>query len=147
MEALVHITGYAGTEVEVRGQGTVSSFRLACTPRVRVKGGEYGDGNTTWIEVSCFRGLAEHVRASIRKGDPVVVIGRLRTSIWEKNGQVYDRLGIEADTVGHDLSKGTSMFRRKPRASVPGTAEADEPPPDEVAEAGPNAEERAAQAA
>ena len=87
MEALVHITGYAGTEVEVRGQGTVSSFRLACTPRIRVKGGEYGDGNTTWIEVSCFRGLAEHVAASIRKGDPVVVIGRLRTSIWEKNGQ------------------------------------------------------------
>jgi len=147
MEALVHITGYAGTEVEVRGQGTVSSFRLACTPRIRVKGGEYGDGNTTWIEVSCFRGLAEHVRASIRKGDPVVVIGRLRTSIWEKNGQVYDRLGIEADTVGHDLSKGTSVFRRKPRASVPGTGEADEPPPDEVAEAGPAAEERAAQAA
>jgi hypothetical protein len=39
------------------------------------------------------------------------------------------------------------MFRRRPRVSVPGTAEADEPPPDEAAEAGPNAEERAAQAA
>ena len=25
MEALVHITGYAGTEVEVRGGGTVSA--------------------------------------------------------------------------------------------------------------------------
>jgi single-strand DNA-binding protein len=147
MEALVHITGYAGTEVEVRGQGNVSSFRLACTPRVRVKGGEYGDGNTTWIEVSCFRGLAEHVAASIRKGDPVLVIGRLRTSVWEKNGQTFDRLGIEADTVGHDLSKGTSMFRRKPRVSVTDAAEVAEPPHDEVAEAGPNAEERTAQAA
>jgi single-strand DNA-binding protein len=146
MEALVHITGYAGTEVEVRGQGTVSSFRLACTPRVRVKGGEYGDGNTTWIEVSCFRGLAEHVAASIRKGDPVLVIGRLRTSVWEKNGQTFDRLGIEADTVGHDLSKGTSMFRRKPRVSGADAAGVTEPP-DDVAEAGPNAEERAAQAA
>ena len=146
MEALVHITGYAGTEVEVRGQGTVSSFRLACTPRIRVKGGEYGDGNTTWIEVSCFRGLAEHVAASIRKGDPVLVIGRLRTSVWEKNGQTFDRLGIEADTVGHDLSKGTSMFRRKPRVSVT-DAEVTEPPHDEVAEAGPTAEERTAQAA
>ena len=146
MEALVHITGYAGTEVEVRGQGTVSSFRLACTPRIRVKGGEYGDGNTTWIEVSCFRGLAEHVAASIRKGDPVLVIGRLRTSVWEKNGQTFDRLGIEADTVGHDLSKGTSMFRRKPRVIV-ADAEVTEPPHDEVAEAGPTAEERTAQAA
>ena len=70
MEALVHITGYAGTEVEVRGQGTVSSFRLACTPRVRVKGGEYGDGNTTWIEVSCFRALAEHVAAASARAIP-----------------------------------------------------------------------------
>ncbi len=100
MEALVHITGYAGTEVEVRGQGTVSSFRLACTPRIRVKGGEYGDGNTTWIEVSCFRGRWPSTwrRASAR-AIPFVVIGRLRTSVWEKNGQTYERLGIEADTV------------------------------------------------
>ena len=69
MEALVHITGYAGSEVEIRGNGTVSAFRLACTPRVRTKG-EWADGNTTWIEVSCFRLLAEHVAASVRKGDP-----------------------------------------------------------------------------
>ena len=86
MEAVVHITGYAGTEIETRANGTVAKFRLACTPRVRTKG-EWGDGNTTWIEVSCFRALAEHVASSIRKGDPVVVIGRLRTNAWEKDGQ------------------------------------------------------------
>ena len=40
------------------------------------------------------------------------MIGRLRTSVWEKNGQTLERLGLEADTVGHDLSKGTAMFRR-----------------------------------
>ena len=51
MEAQVHITGYAGTEVETRGNGTVSAFRLACTPRIKTKGG-WGDGNTTWIEVA-----------------------------------------------------------------------------------------------
>ena len=72
MEALVHITGYAGSEVEIRGNGTVSAFRPA--RRVRTKSG-WADGNTTWIEVSCFRLLAEHVAASVRKGDPVVVVG------------------------------------------------------------------------
>ena len=37
MEAQVHITGYAGTEVETRGNGTVAAFRLACTPRIKTK--------------------------------------------------------------------------------------------------------------
>ena len=123
MEALVHITGYAGSEVEIRGNGTVSAFRLACTPRIRTKSG-WGDGNTTWIEVSCFRLLAEHVAASVRKGDPVVVVGRLRTSVWEKDGQSHERLVLEADMVGHDLNRGTSAFlptlqsrRRRHRAT------------------------------
>ena len=80
MEAQVHITGYAGTEVEVRGNGTVSAFRLACTPRIRTKSG-WSDGNTTWIEVACFRTLAQHVAQSVRKGDPVVVVGKLRTNV------------------------------------------------------------------
>ena len=145
MEALVQMTGYAGTEVEIRGGGSVAAFRLACTPRVRSKGGEYGDGNTTWIDVTCFRSLATHVAASIRKGDPVIVVGKLRTSVWEKDGQSRERLGLEAETVGHDLTRGTAIFRRTPRASVEPT-DADEPD-DEVDRAGPSAEERDAQAA
>jgi single-strand DNA-binding protein len=117
MDAFVHITGHAGTDVEVRGNGTVASFRLASTPRVRSKG-EWSDGNTTWLEVSCFRALAEHVAASVRRGDPLVVVGRLRTSVWEKDGQTHERLVLEAETVGHDLNRGVTMFRRQPRAAV-----------------------------
>ncbi len=145
MEAVVHITGHAGTEVETKGNGTVAKFRLACTPRVRTKG-EWGDGNTTWIEVTCFRALAEHVASSVRKGDPVVVIGRLRTNVWDKEGQTQERLVLEAETIGHDLNRGTAAFRRKPRvASVePGDLDT---PPDELDQAGPTAEEREARAA
>ena len=146
MEALVNITGYAGSEVEIRGNGTVSAFRLACTPRIRTKSG-WGDGNTTWIEVSCFRLLAEHVAASVRKGDPVVVVGKLRTNVWEKDGQNHERLVLEADMVGHDLNRGTSAFRRRPRLTTTDSQEVDGPPPDdEVDAAGLTAEERAAQA-
>jgi single-strand DNA-binding protein len=107
MEAQVHITGYAGTEVESRGNGTVSAFRLACTPRIKTKSG-WSDGNTTWIEVACFRTLAQHVAQSVRKGDPVLVVGKLRTNVWEKDGQTHERLVLEADMVGHDLNRGTS---------------------------------------
>ena len=144
MEALVQMTGHVGTEVDIRGNGSVTAFRLACTPRVRGKGGEYSDGNTTWIDVTCFRSLAAHVAASVRKGDPVIVIGKLRTSVWTKDGQTRERLVLEAETVGHDLSRGTAIFRK----SVRTTSEPDdgEEPPDDIGQAGLTAEERRAQA-
>ena len=145
MEAQVQMTGYAGTEVEIRGGGTVSAFRLACTPRVKSKGGEYGDGNTTWIDVSCFRTLAAHVASSVRKGDPVIVLGKLRTSVWEKDGQSRERIVLEADIIGHDLTRGTAIFRRAPRTAIE-PQDGDEPN-DEVERAGLSVEERSAQAA
>ena len=144
MEALVQMTGHVGTEVDIRGNGNVTAFRLACTPRVRGRGGEYSDGNTTWIDVTCFRSLAAHVAASVRKGDPVIVIGRLRTSVWTKDGQTRERLGLEAETVGHDLSRGTAIFRRSVRPSAE-PVDGDESP-DDSDQAGLSAEERRAQA-
>jgi len=146
MEAQVHITGYAGTEIESRGNWTVSAFRLACTPRIKTKNG-WGDGNTTWIEVACFRTLAQHVAQSVRKGDPVIVVGKLRTNVWEKDGQTHERLVLEADMIGHDLNRGTSAFQRPPRLTATDPPEAEEPPGDEVETAGLSVEERTAQSA
>ena len=146
MEAQVHITGYAGTEVESRGNGTVSAFRLACTPRIKTKNG-WSDGNTTWLEVACFRTLAQHVAQSVRKGDPVLVVGKLRTNAWEKDGQTHERLVLEADMVGHDLNRGTSIFQRPPRLATTDSRETQDPPEDEVDAAGMSREERTAQAA
>ena len=96
--------------------------------------------------MSCFRLLAEHVAASVRKGDPVIVVGKLRTNVWEKDGQTHERLVLEADMVGHDLNRGTSAFQRRPRLSSTDSRETDgSPPDDEVEAAGLSAEERAAQ--
>ena len=146
MEAQVHITGYAATEVESRGNGTVAAFRLACTPRIKTKNG-WSDGNTTWLEVACFRTLAQHVAQSVRKGDPVLVVGKLRTNVWEKDGQTHERLVLEADMVGHDLNRGTSIFQRPPRLATTDSRETQDPPEDEVDAAGMSREERTAQAA
>ncbi|HEX5384760.1 MAG TPA: single-stranded DNA-binding protein [Propionibacteriaceae bacterium] len=146
MEAQVQITGYAGTEVESRGNGTVSAFRLACTPRIKTKNG-WSDGNTTWLEVACFRTLAQHVAQSVRKGDPVLVVGKLRTNVWEKDGQTHERLVLEADMVGHDLNRGTSIFQRPPRVPSTDSRDTQAPPEDDVDAAGMSLEERTAQAA
>jgi single-strand DNA-binding protein len=119
VEAYIHMTGYVGGDVEYRNNTVpTASFRLACTPRIR-RGGDWTDGETTWLTITCFRSLAEHAASSVRKGDPVVVIGRLRTQVWTKDGIQQERTVLEALTIGHDLTRGTSAFNRSERAQVP----------------------------
>lgn len=121
MDAQIWMTGNVGGEVEyrqVRDDLAFASFRLACTPRTR-KGGDWVDAETTWIGITCSRTLAEHVKSSIGKGDPVVVVGRLRTTRWtDQQGILQERLIVEATSVGHDLARGTSVFRRAVRPVV-----------------------------
>jgi len=126
MEAQVWMTGRVGGEVELRDSTSPwSTFRLACTPRT-VRAGEWGDEQTTWVTVSCTHRLAEHVRLSLRKGDPVIVVGKLRTRRWvDGNGVEHEQLQIRASSVGHDLSVGTSSFYR-PRREAPVEAVAGE---------------------
>lgn len=112
MDAYVQLTGNVGGDIEFRNTTVpIASFRLAHTPRVR-RNGEWVDAPTTWITVTCFRGLAENVKASLHKGHPVLVAGRLRTNVWTKDGVTYERLILEASTVGHDLSRGIATFHR-----------------------------------
>ncbi|MET1005488.1 MAG: single-stranded DNA-binding protein [Propionibacteriaceae bacterium] len=119
MEAYVHMTGYVGGDVEFRNNTVATaSFRLACTPRIR-RGGDWTDGETTWQTITCFRSLAENAASSVRKGDPVIVIGRLRTQVWNKDGIQQERTVLEALTIGHDLTRGTSAFNRNERVPVP----------------------------
>lgn len=116
MEAQVWITGRVGGEVELRDAASPwATFRMGCTPRL-VRGGEWGDEQTIWVTVSCSHRLAEHVRLSLRKGDPVIVGGRLRSRRWvDANGVEHEQLQIRATTVGHDLTAGTSSFYRLKR--------------------------------
>jgi single-strand DNA-binding protein len=121
MDAVVWMTGNVGSGVEhrtVRDELSFASFRLACTPRVR-RAGEWVDGETTWLGVTCSKALAENVRASIHKGDPVVVVGKLRTTRWEDAERgAQERLTIEAISVGHDLTRGVAQFQRTARPVV-----------------------------
>ncbi|MCE1175054.1 MAG: single-stranded DNA-binding protein [Propionibacteriales bacterium] len=121
MDAMVWITGNVGTEVEsrtVRDEFVYASFRLASTPR-SWRAGEWSDGETTWLGVTCSKTLAKNVLASVKKGDPVVVVGRLRTSRWEDAEKgAQSRLTIEAIAVGHDLSGGVATFQRITRPVV-----------------------------
>lgn len=119
MDAHVHLTGNVGGDVEYRNNTVpVASFRLACTPRIR-RAGDWVDGPTTWLTVTCFRGLATNAAGSLRRGDPVLVTGRLRTNTWTRDGVEHERTVLEATSIGHDLTWGTSAFRRVAKTTVP----------------------------
>jgi single-strand DNA-binding protein len=120
MDATISITGNVGSDVEFREprEGvTYASFRLGCTPRLW-RGGEWGDAETTWLGVVCNKVLALNVKSSIAKGDPVIVIGRLRTERWtDQQGVRRERIRLDAQAVGHDLSRGTTVFRKSAKAA------------------------------
>ena len=117
-EAFVTFQGWVGNEVVHREtpQGNVANFRVGSTPRIRKRSGEWVDGPTSWFSVSCWRTLADHVRTSVRKGEPVLVHGRLRTDVWEReDGQSSVTYVVEATYVGHDLNRGTAAFVKSTR--------------------------------
>ena len=115
-ETVIHVVGNVGTDVDHRevGSGThLSTFRLASTPRYWDRGQRgYVDGTTSWLSVQCWRALALHVYTSLNRGDPVVVVGKLKTQEWEKDGVRSSRFILEATSVGHDLTRGVSTFTK-----------------------------------
>ncbi len=118
-EAFVTFQGWVGNEVVHREtpQGNVVNFRVGSTPRIRKRSGEWVDGPTSWFSVTCWRALADNVRTSVRKGEPVLVHGRLRTDVWEReDGQSSVTYVVDATYVGHDLSRGTAAFVKSVRA-------------------------------
>lgn len=130
-EPFVTFQGWVGGDVVFRDtkEGHVANLRVACTPRIRRKG-EWTDGQTSWFSVACWRALADNVRESVRKGDPVIVHGRLRTDVWQReDNKISTTYVVEAVYVGHDLSRGTSVFSRSTR---PDRAEPDDETSNEI---------------
>jgi len=117
-ETFVTFHGWAGSNVRHRtaNEVSVATVRVGVTPRVK-KGGEWVDAETTWYTVTAWRTLADHLRDSVRKGDPVIVHGRLRTETWEpEEGGSSTTLQVDASLIGHDLTRGISHFIKKPRS-------------------------------
>ncbi|WP_282945922.1 single-stranded DNA-binding protein [Cellulomonas endometrii] len=112
------VVGWVGNEPTVyrgdEGQVPFTKFRLASTPRVYDRERDmYVDADTSWFTVKVFRQLAQNVAESLRRGDPVVVHGRLRLEDWvAPDGHTRTTAELTADSVGHDLARGTSRFSR-----------------------------------
>ena len=113
-ESYVTLQGWVGADVDLRevGETPVASFRIGSTPRYQ-RAGTWVDGETSWFTVNCWRGLARNVAESVHRGDAVVVHGRVRTDVWDReDGTRAVAWVVDATFVGHDLTKGTSSFAK-----------------------------------
>jgi len=114
-EATISVSGYIATQPKggwtKDGTRTVS-MRLGWTPRrIDKTTGEWVDQPSSFVSVICYRKVAENAALCLRRGDPVVVKGSLRVREY---GDEPKRTAVEviADTIGHDLSRGITFFRK-----------------------------------
>ncbi|MEU2514993.1 single-stranded DNA-binding protein [Streptomyces syringium] len=115
-ETLVTVVGNVATQPDFRESANgaaVSRFRLAATVRRWDRGREeWADAYTSFYTVWAWRALAANVVASVTIGEPVIVQGRLRIQEQEREGKRWLSADIDATSIGHDLARGTSAFRR-----------------------------------
>jgi single-strand DNA-binding protein len=102
-----------------------TTLRVAYTPRhVDRDTGEWADGETSFVNVLCYRTLASNVAMCLRKGEPVLVRGRLRVRPYQdKEGAPRIAVEVDAQAVGHDLTRGVAHFSRTQRAAGETAAE------------------------
>ncbi|MDP9433718.1 MAG: single-stranded DNA-binding protein [Actinomycetota bacterium] len=129
-EPLITVIGNVGVVPVLRtvANGTsVAGFRIASTRRQQDREtGEWSDGETLWFGVTCWRTLAQHCAESLRKGDRVVVHGRLVGRSWRTdNGEERTGMEIDAITVGYDLTRTAAAPLR---SGAPAAPDQEEPP-------------------
>jgi single-strand DNA-binding protein len=95
-----------------------AEIRVGSTPRrLNRETGEWQDGETSYFNVKCWRRLAVNAKGSLHKGDMIVVRGRIYMRSWLDNEQRRrTTVEVEADSIGHDLTYGHSIFTRGERA-------------------------------
>ena len=124
-----------GSPSRVRTQGgSVTNFRIASTER-RYDGATQGfvDGATFFVDVECWNELGGNVAHSVSKGDPLVVVGVIRTHEWDSGTGRRSRPVVKATAVGPNLARGTADFRRTLRAVAAAGPDV-EPPAETIGE-------------
>jgi len=137
-EAQFSVTGFVATEPDFAlvGDGVPRLRVRVCwtTRRKDPETGEWADANTSGISVTCWRNLARNLQACLRKGDPVVLRGKLEVRPYTgKDGQQRHSVDVEADFLSHDLRRGVSGFQKtlgQPARNVAGEPGADAVPAD-----------------
>ncbi len=122
--ASVTLVGRVGNnpQVSLGPSGDRASFRMITTERRFDKAADdWVDGDEFGVSVVCWKALANAVLATVRKGDPLVVTGRIATRRFDKDGVTQYFTEVKADVVGLDIGRAGNRFVRQSPESRPGT--------------------------
>ena len=124
----VVLIGHVGADPEVRyydADQATARFRLATTERgYTLQNGTQVPERTEWHNILVWRTLAKKVEQYVRKGDRVIVVGKIRYSYYDNNrGQRQYVTEIVADSL--EVLKSLSLAKEPPaeETSQQGTAE------------------------
>jgi single-strand DNA-binding protein len=102
----------------------VAHFRVASTPRsFNRTSNDWQDGETLFLGCSVWRQQAEHVASSLRKGDRVIVTGKLQQRSFETAEGKQKTIEVAVDEIGPSLRYATAHITKTPSAR-----DKDEPP-------------------
>lgn len=106
------------TEHTHENGSTTVKVRIAVTGRYfNTAAQDFSDRKTEFITIFARRNLGQNLLRSVRKGQPLVVTGRLSTSEWSgEDGVLRHSVNLQAEAVGHDLTYGTTAFSKPLRA-------------------------------
>lgn len=128
----VVLRGRAGSDVslytpEEEGKRTFARFRMAVPRARRRDDGTWEETEAQWYTIRAWGALADNAYLSIRRGVPLVVVGRPTSQAWiGKDGVLRSEVAINAQTMGPDLAMGATLFRRHMNPNRRGTgADAD----------------------
>ncbi len=130
--ASITIIGNAVEDPELRftpSGAAVATFRIASTPRHLDKtANTWTDGETTFLTVTQWRGAAENLAETVRKGMRLCVVGRLQQRSYEtKEGEKRTVFEVQADEVAVSLTHATATVAKANRLT-PATATTGEDP-------------------
>jgi len=120
----ITVVGRVVTDITPRmtqGGHKVANFRLATQERSYDKAQDlWVDGDRMYLTVSCWRNLADHVADSLRKGDQVVVHGRMKIREYKtEEGDRRTNIEVDAKAIGPDLALHTVAVNRPDWAISP----------------------------
>lgn len=109
----ITLTGFVASDVESTPAGpsqeATASFRMGTTGRAfDAATGTPVSESPQWFTVKLRGPLAANAAASLRRGQRILAFGRFGHRQWESNGRIRSELTLEAVSVGHDLTWGTS---------------------------------------
>jgi single-strand DNA-binding protein len=119
-ETTLTVVGNLTADPELRftqSGAAVTSFTVASTPRTFDRqSGEWKDGEALFLRCNVWRQVAENVAESLKRGNRVLVSGRLRQRQFEtKEGEKRSVVELEVDEIGPSLRYATTKVNKVSR--------------------------------